>query len=152
MAKCIFNTYLGRCKRVRAPLARIFPHRCRASLHSHSIVLSLLSHIVNVGQIIHYHQSSTRFSRTMSWSGVSRIYYFDTDSFIDIVHDLEELPETGPQPRSRNDSIVENITPTDLERWRKVFGVAAPEARYMIAQTRGRERPPPSAEALQAWP
>lgn len=77
-----------------------------------------------------------------------RCYYFDTDDFIDIVHELEEIPETAP---GQDHATSDTVTETDVQQWQKLFGMGALESRYFIAHIRGLDLVP-SEETLKAWP
>jgi hypothetical protein len=79
-------------------------------------------------------------------------YHIHTDTFIDMVHELEQIPERAP---SRNDSIIEKLTIAELERWKKLFGFTTGEAGHIIAEQRIHDATKivkPSAETLQKWP
>lgn len=77
-------------------------------------------------------------------------YFFDTDTFINIVHELEEIPE---RPLTRNDSVVDDLTDEHIELWRKLFGLTIEEARYLIRSNRALEdRTVIPDEALREWP
>jgi hypothetical protein len=77
-----------------------------------------------------------------------RCYYFDTDDFIDIVHELEEIPETAP---AQDDASSDIVAEADVEQWQKLFGMGVLESRYLIAHVREMDLVP-SEEALEAWP
>jgi hypothetical protein len=61
-------------------------------------------------------------------------YYFNTRTFIDIVHELERIPERTP---SRNDSTADgNVTSTSLKRWQELFGLKVSEVQIVITEMR----------------
>ncbi|OAL06930.1 hypothetical protein IQ06DRAFT_288762 [Phaeosphaeriaceae sp. SRC1lsM3a] len=84
----------------------------------------------------------------MSFREVRRTYYFDTDEFIDIVHDLEGVPEI---PSSSDDATFYENAQAKLERWQKIFSIGAPEARYLLYQVRELDLLP-SEQARSMWP
>lgn len=78
---------------------------------------------------------------------ISRNYYFDTDDFIDVIHEVEEIPETAPA----EDGASSNVMEADIERWQKLFGMSALDSRYLTAQVREMDLVP-AKDALEAWP
>jgi hypothetical protein len=78
-------------------------------------------------------------------------YYFDTETFIAIIHELEELPE---MPLQLYASQIDSLAPADIDRWMSVFGVTADEAKYIICAFRygGHPRVQIPDEILEKWP
>jgi hypothetical protein len=90
----------------------------------------------------------------MSAQRTPREYYFDTETFINIIHELERIPE---RPPSRNDPTANsNMTSASLERWQKLFGLTASEVQTVITEMRvidiEQTLNATSAETLQKWP
>jgi hypothetical protein len=77
-------------------------------------------------------------------------YFFDTDTFINIVHELEEIPE---RPLTCNDSAVDDLADEYIDLWRKLFGLTIEEARYLIRSNRALEdRIVIPDETIREWP
>jgi hypothetical protein len=78
-------------------------------------------------------------------------YFFNTDTFIDIVHELEELPV---RPRVRNDSVITSITRAEIEIWQNLFNLPADDARHLIGMHRepAENKRTIPVEILQDWP
>ncbi|KAL5114781.1 hypothetical protein ACEQ8H_007343 [Pleosporales sp. CAS-2024a] len=80
-------------------------------------------------------------------------FRFNPYIFINIVHELEEIPAHA-QPL-HNDSIIRGITRTDISRWQKAFGFTVSEARFMIYRvraTRGETYDKKSGKTAREWP
>lgn len=82
---------------------------------------------------------------------LEKTYYFTTDTFIDIVHDIERIPERAPP---RTDYVTQAITTAQLNRWRELFGLDHDESRIIIADVRADAdtRCEPSEDVRQLWP
>jgi hypothetical protein len=89
----------------------------------------------------------------MSSEVFETLYYFHTDTFIAIIHDLELVQA---QRRALNASISRTITKADLVRWETLFGLVRPDTRVVIAGARCTSRrqhyQTPTDETLQQWP
>jgi hypothetical protein len=87
----------------------------------------------------------------MSQPRESKKYFFDTNTFIDIVHELEEIPD---RPRERNDSTTTSVDRADIEIWQNLFGISFEEARYLIQLQRepGENKRTIPDEIIQNWP
>lgn len=85
-------------------------------------------------------------------SPISRCkFYFHTDTFIEIILELELYPEADLLHRA--DSFADDITGADIDRWQKLFGLTADDARYFIAESRDvEEETQYSDETLRKWP
>jgi hypothetical protein len=78
-------------------------------------------------------------------------YYFDTEVFIDIVHDIERIPS---RPPPKDDVLAQNVPTDQLHRWQEVFGLNASDARLIIADTQAGafDRRKISEEMIDKWP
>ncbi|OAL49181.1 hypothetical protein IQ07DRAFT_645167 [Pyrenochaeta sp. DS3sAY3a] len=79
-------------------------------------------------------------------------YYIRTDTFINIVHELETIPIQGSY---RKDSVIPTISNEDLVRWQRLFGFTASESTneiYNHRQYRAKFASPPCYNSVQKWP
>jgi hypothetical protein len=79
-------------------------------------------------------------------------YYFDVDTFIEIVLELELYPERAIPPRT--DSLTDDITNAVIERWQKLFGLTADEVRVLYTEFKDDEKKEVqlSEEIQRIWP
>jgi hypothetical protein len=123
------------------------PHRISTTRLLAPYTITLFSSFVS-------HWSTRLLEGNMSAHRIPHQYYFDTETFIDIIHELERIPERLP---SRNDSTANsNVTSASLERWQKLFGLTASEVQTVITEMRAidieQTLKDTSAETLQKWP
>jgi hypothetical protein len=78
-------------------------------------------------------------------------YYFRTNTFISIVLELELYPISNSF--SLPEDLADDIEGADIERWQKLFGLTADEARHFVAAHRGDKKERQySEETRQKWP
>jgi hypothetical protein len=79
-------------------------------------------------------------------------YYFDTDTFIEIVLELELYLERAPLPHA--DSLVDDTTDAIIERWQQLFGLTEDEIRTLYNEVKDDEKSDVQlSEAIQRlWP